>query len=251
MTGTVRAAFHVHSTWSFDGRWSLETIAQSLRRRRYDIVMVSEHSQGLDQESWQRLRAACGELSDDRLLLVPGIEYRDPTNTVHTPVWGDIPFLGDGLVTSSLLERVADLGGLATLAHPGRQSAWRSFDPSWAKHLVGIEVWNRKYDGTAPSESGLRLSKAWNIPPLVSLDFHGRRQFFPLAMTVPSTGQQLSESLVLDALRARSLRPTFMRMPIDTWSTGPGRQALAVAEKARSGVAPWLRRSWRHQSRGA
>ena len=85
---TVRVAAHVHSSWSYDAEWSLEEIARSFRRRRYDVVLMSEHDRGFNQERWIKYQKACAAESTGDILLIPGIEYEDADNVVHTPVWG-------------------------------------------------------------------------------------------------------------------------------------------------------------------
>ena len=97
----IRVAAHVHSDWSYDGRWSLERIAQVFGLLGYDAVLLAEHDRGFDAARWKALRAGCARASTERTQLVPGIEYSDPTNAVHVPVWGDIPFLGEAVGTTS------------------------------------------------------------------------------------------------------------------------------------------------------
>src|ERR1044072_5927897 len=87
----------------------------------------------------------------------PGIEDSDPENRGHGLVWGPVPFLGEGLETATVLERAAYHGGAAVLAHPARRTAWKAFRDEWTPFLLGIEVWNRKYDGWAPSECAAEL----------------------------------------------------------------------------------------------
>ena len=85
----VRAASHLHSDWSDDGSWTLTDLAAGLGERGYDVLLMTEHSRGWSAERWQEFRGACAEVSSDRQLVVPGIEYNDPDNVVHVLVWGD------------------------------------------------------------------------------------------------------------------------------------------------------------------
>ncbi len=116
--------------------------------------------------------------------MVPGIEYSDAANRVHVLVWGPVPFLGENLATIEMLEAVRASQGVAVLAHPSRKNAWQSFTPEWADKLLGIEVWNRKYDGWAPSETAPTLLAGVDAIPFVGLDFHSQRQSFPLTMAL-------------------------------------------------------------------
>jgi hypothetical protein len=118
----------------------------------------------------------CAAASDERVTLVPGIEYGD--DDVHVPVWGRVPFFGDTLRIGDLLQQVSQLHGTAVWAHSWRRDAWRRFDPSWQEHLAAIEVGNRKYDGVAPNRRSVELSECMEAQAFVSLDFHTRRQLF-------------------------------------------------------------------------
>ena len=57
-----------------------------------------------------------------------------------------------------VLEAAARHGGVAVLAHPARRAASECFRPELARHLAGVEVWNRKYDGWAPGELASTLA---------------------------------------------------------------------------------------------
>lgn len=237
---TIRCAAHVHSDWSFDGTWPLEKIVVALRRRGYDAVLMAEHSQSLDGDSWLRYRRFCAELSDESFTVVPGIEYRDADNAIHMPVWGDLPHMGDAWDIGELLERVQELGGTAIWAHPDRHDAWRRFDPAWAVHLSGIEVWNRKYDGWKPGSVALKLASEWALPGYASLDFHRRRQLFPLAMNIEIAGASSVES-ICGAVHGRAIEASFLRTPVARWSTGMPSRTLGVADRLRKGAAAVLR----------
>lgn len=240
MMNEVRAAAHVHSDWSYDGSWTLARIAATFARLRYDVVLLAEHDRGFDVDRWARLAAACRDASTPNLLLVPGLEYSDPTNSVHVPVWGDIPFLGAGLETDELLARVQDTGAFATLAHIGRRNVWQRIEASWLARLGGVELWNRKYDGYAPCPASHEiLTSHPDLVPFVSLDFHTARQLHPLAMILELDGQA-TPSRVFDALTRRRARPTAFGLPALPLAAGVSASVLRGAERARSRAAPRL-----------
>jgi len=122
----VLAACHVHSKWSYDASWSLEALSDRFSRRGSRILMMTEHDRGFSASRLEQYRAACAQASSDKILVVPGIEYSDATNRTHVLVWGNIPFLGEGLPTGEMLEAARAANGLAVLAHPSRQDAWRT-----------------------------------------------------------------------------------------------------------------------------
>jgi hypothetical protein len=238
----VKLASHVHSDWSYDGSWSLEALAQAFGERGYDAVLMAEHDRGFSQERWTEYRAACAAASTAGTRLIPGIEYSDPTNSVHVPVWGDIPFLGEGLETAELLPRASAAGGIAVLAHPGRRDALGRVEPELLSHLTGVELWNRKYDGYAPNGGSAALLRARpELLPFASLDFHTARQFHPLAMLVELDGGP-TESAVCAALGARRAQATAFGVRAVSLAHGPAWPAMCGLERARKGAAKRLRR---------
>jgi hypothetical protein len=167
--------------------------------------MMTEHDRGFTPARLEEYREACVRVSSDRTLLVPGIEYSDAANRVHVLVWGNVPFLGEDLPTGEMLAAVGAANGVAVLAHPSLKRAWECFEPHWADRLLGIEAWNRKYDGWAPSETSPTLLKSSGAVPFVGLDFHSERQSFPLAMAL-DISPKVTEETVMDCLRAVVLR---------------------------------------------
>jgi hypothetical protein len=237
----ARVASHVHSDWSYDGRWNLDQISAAFGRRGYDAVLLAEHDRGFDSARWAEYRAACAAVAVGGALLIPGVEYSDPANAVHVPVWGDIPFVGVGLQTTALLPRVKEAGGLAFLAHPSRRDVLSQLDADLLPYLTGIELWNRKYDGYAPNRAAyMLLRQRPELVPLVSLDFHTARQFHPLAMLVDVDGE-MTETSVCDAMRHRRLRPTAFRVPATGLARAPAWPAMRGIELSRKRVASRLK----------
>lgn len=234
----VRVAVHVHSEWSYDGHWSLARIAAAFRRRRYDAVLVCEHDRGFTPARQAEHREACRRHSDG-ILLVPGIEYSDPDNVVHVPVWGDVPFLGEGRDTGGLLADVSRLDGMALLAHPSRHDALSVVRPEWLAALSGVELWSRKYDGWRPNPL-LAGDGVGGLPAFASLDFHRRRQLAPLGMVVDLPGT-LSEHELLAAFRARQARAYALGLPIERFVDGWPATAMRGADAVRRPAARLVR----------
>ena len=66
-----------------------------------------------------------------------------------------------------------------------------------------MEIWNRKYDGWAPNRFAVEMARRERLGEFVSLDFHTRRQFFPLAMALRVDGDASPDpGAVYSALRA-------------------------------------------------
>ena len=243
----MRAAAHVHSAWSYDGSWPLNRIAQTFGRRGCSVVLMSEHSRGFSPVKWAEYVDACSTASNGRITLVPGIEYGDEEDVVHIPVWGRVPFFGEAPPIGNLLAQVAEAGGTAVWAHPWRRDAWRRADPSWYNQLGAVEVWNRKYDGIAPSSFCVELSRRHEMQAWVALDFHTRRQLFPLWLNLELNGrvepalESVTPDAVYAALDAGRFSPRALGLPLHWLTDGAPAQVLRIFEKARRTVARMVR----------
>ncbi len=244
----IQAACHIHSDWSYDGKWSLSALATMFARWRFRILMVTDHDRGFTESCRIQHRKACAQASSDRILVLPGIEYSDADNIVHVLVWGPVPFLGEGLPTTELLKAVRASNGVAVLAHPSRREAWRVFDTAWTDYLLGIEVWNRKTDGWAPSSTAAPLLEDTALVPFAGMDFHDRNQMFPLSMEM-DISPTVNEESVLDCLRARRCRAMAFSEPVHKAMQGWRGLALSSAERCRRSVAPVFRRFKRQLER--
>ena len=231
----VLATCHMHSTWSYDGSWSLEELSARFEHRTR-VLMMTEHDRGFTAARLAQYREACARASSEKILVVPGIEYSDADNRVHVLVWGAVPFLGEGQPTGEMLDRVRDAGGFAVLAHPSRREAWKGFDRAWAERLQGIEAWNRKYDGWAPSKTAPALLNVTSGIPFVGLDFHTDRQSFPLAMALEIEGP-ITEQPVLECLRLRRCSPRAFGLPFNEGLVRGVLPALGLAEQGRRKIA--------------
>jgi hypothetical protein len=244
----VRVASHVHSEWSYDGKWQLSELAASFAKRGYRVVLMTEHDRGFDESRRLEHRLACQEASSEKILLVPGIEYSDPTNVIHFLVWGDVPFVGSGVEPERVLASVRECQGVAVFAHPTRKEAWKRFDPAWANQVFGIEFWNRKTDGWAPSKHAWPLLRMTNSVAMAGLDFHDARQFFPMVTLVGLEGA-ISEANVLAALRQRRCRSKVLGLEPSALADGLQAEALRGADGLRRGAARLYRIALRGYSK--
>ena len=235
----VRAAAHVHSEWSDDASWSLPRIATTFARLGHQVVLMCEHSRGFSSAKWLEYMEACRQASNERVLLVPGIEYGDEDDVVHIPVWGTVPFFGDGLPTGKLLQSATEAAGIAVWAHPWRRDAWNRFQPSWLEHLSAVEVWNRKYDGIA--QQGRHIaSQARGHPGHRGAGLPYPPPLFPLAINLDLDAAP-SEATVYAALADGRVAPRAFGLPLGPLQRGPGGAALRGLEMARRRAARALR----------
>jgi predicted metal-dependent phosphoesterase TrpH len=236
----MRVVLHVHSIWSYDGRWPLARIARVYGALGVDAVMMTEHDTGFDPARFPEYRAACAAASTRRCRLIPGIEYSSPDNDIHILTWGLDHFLAEHRPVSETVSAVSEAGGAAIFAHPVRRRAWAAFDPAWVSHLHGIELWNRKSDGIAWGAEAQRLIGETGLAATVGQDFHRLRHLYPLTMTLPLPAGDLEAGLVA-ALRAGGMRPqAFRRAMLDAGGAiRPG--AHGWLERRRRGLRDLLR----------
>jgi hypothetical protein len=210
----AKAVTHVHSEWSYDAAWSLSKIARFFEKVGFRIVLTAEHNCTFNNKRWDEYRIACHKASTDRILIIPGLEYSDNTNTIHVLTWGTLPFLGKNQTINTLLQKVNEMNGICVLAHPSRRNAWQYIDASWLPLLHGIELWNRKFDGLAASREAISLLKAnCRLLPFVGLDFHRANQLFPLSMMIRINGT-LSEDNVINAFHNRQYHSLAFGIPV-------------------------------------
>ena len=238
----VIAVSHVHSTWSYDGSWTLQSLSERFRQRGCRVLLMTEHDRGFSAQRFAEFREACAQVSSDQILVIPGIEYSDAENRVHVLTWGPAPFLGENLPTLEMLNAITAAGGVAVLAHPSRKNAWQAFTPEWEERLLGIEVWNRKYDGWAPSQTAPLLMKSPSLVPFVGLDFHTERQSFPLGMAL-DMGPAITEDAVLECLRNRRCQARAFGAPLEREPLRKALPALRIAERGRKTAARIARKA--------
>ena len=236
------AVCHVHSEWSYDGSWTLDALSAKFSQRGCRVLMMTEHDRGFSQSRLEEFRRACIRASSEKILVVPGIEYSDAANRVHVLVWGPVPFLGENLPTGEMLEGVRAANGVAVLAHPTRRRAYECFEPSWANKLLGIEMWNRKYDGWVPSKTSSALLETTNAVPFAGLDFHTDRQLFPLTIVL-QMGEVVSEDAVLECMRERKCSPRAFGSVMNDGIIRTALPFLGFAEWARRTAASFIKRA--------
>jgi hypothetical protein len=219
----------------------LEKLAEGFSKRGYQVLLMTEHDRGFDETRRLQHREACRKASTEQMLLVPGIEYSDKANCVHTLVWGNVPFVGVDAETEQVLAAVTSHQAVGVMAHPSRRQAWRVFKAAWGAKLLGIELWNRKTDGWAPSRDAAPLLEMTGALPFAGLDFHERRQFFSLAMIL-EVEPPLSEAAVLAAMIARRCCSEAFGRPMERFSSGLANKTLNAMEFCRRAAAPVYRK---------
>lgn len=194
------AALHVHSTYS-DGEFSLAEVRAIYERAGCAVVCVTDHAEGFTETMRRRFVEECERLSDDRVRLVPGLEY-ECDRRLHV--------LGYGLVRAAPSADPADViafieahGGVSVIAHPNTELfPWIE---GFATLPMGVEAWNSKYDGRyapRPETFALIARLQRRRPALRAFygqDLHWRKQYRGLLVRLDAPTNAASD--VLMALR--------------------------------------------------
>lgn len=198
-----RGVLHVHSVFS-DGEESLERLAETFRQSGMSFAAVSDHAEVFDEERMKQYVRLCESLSDDRFLVIPGLEF-----ALHG---GNIHILGYGITRrvrfvsmEQLVDGIHEEAGIAVLAHPPA-GATNMVGPIKAK-LDGIEVWNGRYDGLyaprADSFQLLRRVRCQNVKAAAycGIDLHKISQARKL-IYAEVDAETLTRSAIMNALRS-------------------------------------------------
>jgi hypothetical protein len=144
-----------------------------------NFAAVSDHAETFDDARMIEYVRLCAALSDDRLLMVPGLEF-----AMHG---GHIHILGYGIAKrvryagmEQLVDGIHEAGGIAVLAHPDADAT--NLIAPVKSRLNGIEIWNGRYDGTSsPRVQSIQLLRRMrsvngNIAGFCGVDLHNAEQ---------------------------------------------------------------------------
>ena len=175
----ITGVLHVHSTYSFDGKISLEELVEMCRKRGHRFAVLTEHAEGMTHRDMRKLVLECAERSENGFVLIPGLEVICDGN-LHILALGVEEYLYN-TEPESLIDEVHELGGLAVLAHPsGRTPITRVAE----LELDALEIWNARHDGRlAPRMSSIKLIRIigdCRLPGCCGLDLHEKEKFINL-----------------------------------------------------------------------
>jgi hypothetical protein len=213
--GKFRGVAHVHSTYSFDGRLTLDELAAFFKARGIHFVLMSEHVESLDPEKVCSFVSDCKRCSDASLLLVPGIEIDD-----FNALFYNTPPVGPWKDCEDLARQLAQGGALVAVSHPVKVR--QDISAVTASLVEGVEIWNSRHDGKMALDGRiidfwLSLRRRLNRPlvPLCGIDFHQEHDFTPLAFEVEC--EHLDRESVTAAIRAEryQIMLAAKRVPLD------------------------------------
>lgn len=183
---TITGLLHIHTTYSYDGRITLDDCAAVARAKGHSFLLLTEHNNQLSDRKMEVLCKHSRRLSDDTFRVIPGLEI-DCDFGKHLLAVGISRYLPGGK-PEEVARAIADSGGLTILPHPALYQ-FRSFLSS-GSYLNGVEVWNTRYDSSsAPNPKSFDLLERLRLenPSIFAYggqDLHEERDFDWLCLTV-------------------------------------------------------------------
>ncbi len=197
----LRGAPHVHSSVSYDGTMSIEEICSFFRRKKFDFVLIAEHSENISNGVMTKLIDECKRFSSSEFLIIPGLEFR---------CRDDLHILGFGVSKifecddpSKVIDHIRRQGGVAILAHPTKKNY--ALDRVWIEKLDGAEIWNLAYDGKfLPQAESIRMHRKLaehnpGLKPFAGMDLHQKKDYYDIVLKIE--GQNLSQNQILKNLK--------------------------------------------------
>ena len=242
----LRGFVHIHSDIQ-EGQLTISELAELHRRRGYDFICITDHTDELTAERYRESSALCHSLSDERFLCLYGVEgatRSGPHLMAISP--GEFVPLAE-LEFQDAVEAVQESGGVAVLAHPKRDEVTQI----GGAPLDGIEVWNGTRDGWGPNSDLLRVLLAMPEAGRTMVGFggpdaHSASQLFKVETLLDT--DEATVASVLDCLR--SGRFSLRRGPVTIAAIGSRPTAMyrtisllhsAYASSLRLGKALWMR----------
>jgi PHP domain len=175
----VVGVVHVHSTYSHDGRDTLEDLGQFAKSRGIAFIGLTDHAEDFTAGRFDEYASHCRAASDDAVTLLPGLEYRFAGHPgLHLLALGLRRWMAPQTPAEFTAEAPA-IAGLTIVAHP-LLPRYR-VPPEVAAAIDAVEVWNAAYNTRyLPDPRAVRLLETIrvrrpNVVGVAGLDQHDSR----------------------------------------------------------------------------
>ncbi len=140
----LTGAVHVHSAYSHDGHDPLDRVRDYAVAAGIRFIAMTDHAEDFDAARFAEYVEACRALSDERVTIIPGLEFRFARHRgLHLLACGLDQWLQPPTL-EAFAENVADAAHLTILAHPVL-TAYR-IPPVVYDCIDAVEVWNASYN---------------------------------------------------------------------------------------------------------
>jgi hypothetical protein len=134
---------HAHTNYSFDSQLTLQDYVDFGLKNNISFVLFAEHFDTFSPKIFEQYKEKCQQLSSDKMLLIPGIEY-SLEDRIHISGFGIDKYVPANKV-EDIIQIIEQSNGLSSYMHPVYQNF--RYDDRLAK-CDAIEIQNSKYDGT-------------------------------------------------------------------------------------------------------
>jgi hypothetical protein len=232
MAGAI-GIVHVHSSFSHDGRDTLDDLRRFAEARGIAFIGLTDHAEDFDAARFAELVAGCDRASDERVTIIPGLEYRFKG-------WKGLHLLALGLrwwidpqAPAEFIAQARHAARFTIAAHPVLHG-YRLPEVA-AAGIDGIEVWNAAYNTRyLPDPAAIRLlhhvqRARPEVVGIFGLDQHDARNDRETRVALTDA----TETDPLAALRAGRFRNRGRTLELDsTCRLGAGRLAGLTALRA-------------------
>lgn len=147
---------HVHSSYSHDGRDTLEKLRDASHARGIGFIGLTDHAEDFDGGVFERYVAHCRALSSPALRLIPGLEFRFAGFPgLHLLAFGLTRFI-EPATPRDFIRLTRDTSGFTMVAHPVLPDYEVPDEVTAA--IDALEVWNAAYNTRyLPDPRAIRL----------------------------------------------------------------------------------------------
>ena len=244
MSARRTGIIHVHSDYSRDGVDSLERLREVSLERGIAFVGLTDHAEDFTQARWADYESHCRRLSDERLVLVPGLEYRFARATgLHLLALGLRRWI-EPATPADFIRETRGIAVLTVVAHPVLASY--QIPDEVRKGIDAIEVWNAAYNTRyLPDPEAVRILQEIRIsrPEVVGtagLDQHDCSNDRETRVTVEGDGDPIAllrAGRFVNSGRTMRFDATVGWGPIRLHALATMRWALDLIERAQERLA--------------
>jgi hypothetical protein len=178
----MKGAMHLHSTYS-DGQFTLRELRELFLAEGCAFLCMSDHAEYFDEQSIALYCRECESLSDERICIIAGLEYRCDRQ-MHILGYGATS-LAKTTDPQEVIQHISSQrGAISVIAHP--KDEFFSWIGDFRNLPRGIETWNSKYDGRyapRPATFALLQTLRQRNPAMLAFygqDLHWKKQFHNL-----------------------------------------------------------------------
>lgn len=160
----IKGALHIHSNISPDSNIPREALRGYFKKAGYQFVLVSEHSEDLNDVKYETIKKEYAALSDGSFLMIPGIEIKWK-DSVHFLAYGADKYMANenSLPINETIKRIRDKTGCGFLVW-GHYNHPKPIPLDWLQYINcvdAVEIFNAAYHGlAAASHEGMEAANS-------------------------------------------------------------------------------------------